>query len=129
MEVGLTKDETRHLSRQKGLPTWDRLASPCLATRIPYGTPVTEEALHKIAGGEDFLHSLGLRQLRLRHHGDIARIEVDEKDMVLVLKDDIRRRIVDHIKSLGYRYVALDLTGYRTGSLNAGITGNTKQKG
>ena len=129
LEVGLTKDEIRLLSRQKGLPTWDRPASPCLASRIPYGTPVTEEALYKIAEGEKYLHSLGLRQLRLRHHGDIARIEVDEKDMALVLRDDIRRGIVNHMKSLGYGYVALDLTGYRTGSLNAGITGNTRQKG
>lgn len=118
LEVGLTKDEIRHLSRDKGLPTCDRLASPCLASRIPYGTPVTADALSKIARGEKYLHSLGLRQLRLRHHGDIARIELDEKDMKIILKDNIRRQIVDSIKSLGYQYVALDLTGYRTGSLN-----------
>lgn len=118
MEVGLSKDEIRQLSRKRGLPTWDRPASPCLASRIPYGTPVTKEALFKIAEGEKYLHNLGLRQLRLRHHGDIARIEVDEKDMPIVLKEDIRRGIVDYIKSLGYKYVALDLTGYRTGSLN-----------
>jgi uncharacterized protein len=125
LEVGMTKDDIRQLSSQKGLLTWDRPASPCLASRIPYGTPVTKETLFKIAEGENYLHSLGLRQLRLRHHGDIARIEVDEKDIEFILRDDIRRGIVDHIKSLGYKYVALDLTGYRTGSLNAGILSNT----
>jgi pyridinium-3,5-biscarboxylic acid mononucleotide sulfurtransferase len=118
LEAGLTKAEIRELSRQKGLPTWDRPASPCLASRIPYGTPVTAEILVKIAEGERYLHSLGLRQLRLRHHGDIARIELDPQDMDGVLKDDVRRGIVEHIRALGYQYVALDLAGYRTGSLN-----------
>jgi uncharacterized protein len=121
MEAELGKDEIRELSRQMGLPTWDRPASPCLASRIPYGTPVTPETLHKIAEGEKYLRSLGLRQLRLRHHDDIARIELDEKDLAIILKGDVRRGIVEHIKALGYKYVALDLTGYRTGSLNAGI--------
>jgi uncharacterized protein len=118
LEAGLTKNEIRELSRQKGLPTWDKPASPCLASRIPYGTPVTKEALIKISGGEKYLHSLGLKQLRLRHHGDIARIEVDEKDMELILKSEIRHGITEHLQSLGYKYVALDLKGYRTGSLN-----------
>lgn len=127
-EAGLTKDEIRQLSQEKGLSTWDKPASPCLASRIPYGTPVTPEILHKIAEGERYLHSLGLRQLRLRHHGDIARIEVDEKDIAVFLGDGIRSEIVKHIKALGYQYVALDLSGYRTGSLNAGITVSTRQK-
>lgn len=118
LEAGLTKDEIRQLSRPRGLPTWDKPASPCLASRIPYGTPVTQEALEKIAAGESYLHSLGLRQLRLRHHGDIARIELDPGDMAKIMPEDVRRGIVEHLKALGYRYVALDLTGYRTGSLN-----------
>ncbi len=118
LEAGLTKEEIRQLSRDKGLPTWDRPASPCLASRIPYGTPVTAETLNKIAQGETYLHSLGLRQLRLRHHGDIARIELDPQDTAIILKEDIRRGIVDHLKALGYKYVALDLAGYRIGSLN-----------
>jgi pyridinium-3,5-biscarboxylic acid mononucleotide sulfurtransferase len=131
LEAGLTKDEIRRLSRQRGLPTWDKSASPCLASRIPYGTPVTEEILVKIAEGEKFLHSLGLRQLRLRHHGDIARIEVDEKDMEFVTKPDIRHRIVENIKAIGYKYVALDLTGYRVGSLNEvlDLAGRERQNG
>jgi uncharacterized protein len=121
VEAELTKEEIRQLSREKGLPTWSKPASPCLASRIPYGTPVTLETLQLISDGEKFLHSLGLGQLRLRHHGDIARIEVDEKEIGILLKDEIRRTIVQKLKSLGYKYVTLDLTGYRTGSLNAGI--------
>ncbi len=118
LEAGLTKSEIRQLSRERGLPTWDRPASPCLASRIPYGIPVTADTLNKIAQGETYLHSLGLRQLRLRHHDDIARIELDPQDLAIVLKDDVRQAIVERIKALGYKYVALDLAGYRTGSLN-----------
>jgi pyridinium-3,5-biscarboxylic acid mononucleotide sulfurtransferase len=118
LEAGLAKDEIRQLSKKKGLPTWDRPASPCLASRIPYGIPVTAETLNKIARGEQYLHTLGLRQLRLRHHGDIARIELDQQDMPIIVKADIRRGITEHLKALGYKYVTLDLTGYRTGSLN-----------
>ena len=118
LEAGLTKAEIRQLSHAQGLPTWDRPASPCLASRIPYGIPVIAETLNKIAGGEQYLHSLGLRQLRLRHHGDIARIELDPEDMDKIIKPEIRQDIVKHLKALGYKYVTLDLTGYRIGSLN-----------
>jgi uncharacterized protein len=118
LEAGLTKAEIRQLSREKGLPTWDRPASPCLASRIPYGTPVTAEILNRIAWGEEYLHSLGLRQLRLRHHGDIARIELDPQEMAIILKKEVRQGIVDRLKALGYKYVTMDLVGYRTGSLN-----------
>ncbi len=121
IEAGLTKSEIRELSRQRGLPTWDKPASPCLATRIPYGTAVTLELLSKISDGERNLHSLGFGRLRLRHHGDIARLELEEQDMPLMLQPKIRREISDALKKLGYTYVTLDLTGYRTGSLNAGI--------
>jgi len=127
LEAGLTKDEIRKLSKEKGLPTWDKPASPCLASRIPYGIAVTAETLYKIAQGEIYLRSLGLRQLRLRHHGDIARIELDEKDMERVMKVDVRRGIVEHLKKLGYKYITLDLTGYRTGSLNE-VLGITDQE-
>ena len=118
LEAGLTKLEIRQLSHARGLPTWDRPASPCLASRIPYGTPVTAETLNKIARGEQYLHGLGLRELRLRHHGDIARIELDPEDMAKIVTPEIRQDIVTHLKALGYKYVALDLTGYRIGSLN-----------
>jgi len=120
-EAGLTKQEIRQLSRQRGLPTWNKAASPCLASRIPYGTPVSGELLQKIAEGEKYLHSLGVGNLRLRHHGDIARIEVDEPGFSVMLDREIRLKTVEKLKELGYRYVTLDLAGYRTGSLNAGI--------
>ena len=118
LEAGLTKAEIRQLSHERGLPTWDRPASPCLASRIPYGIPVTTETLSKIAQGEQYLHSLGIRELRLRHHGDIARIELAPEDMAQIITPEIRQDVVTHLKALGYKYVALDLTGYRIGSLN-----------
>jgi uncharacterized protein len=126
LEAGLTKDEIRRLSKEKGLPTWDRPASPCLASRIPYGIPISPDVLQKIAQGERILHGLGIGQLRLRHHGDIARIEVDVTDMARVLQDDARQKIVAGMKALGYLYVTLDLAGYRTGSLNAAILEESK---
>jgi uncharacterized protein len=99
-----------------------------LASRIPYGIPVTAETLNKIAQGEKYLHNLGLRQVRLRHHGDIARIELDQPDMAKIIKTDIRQGIIEHFKALGYKYVTLDLTGYRTGSLNE-VLGIANQEG
>ena len=129
LEAGLSKEEIRQLSHENDLPTWDKPSSPCLASRIPYGTPVTEDVVQKIAAGELYLRSLGIRQLRLRHHGDIARIEIDAKDFEKVLDDETRQEIVRRLKAIGYLYVTLDLTGYRTGSLNATIAQNATQKG
>jgi len=117
-EAGLTKDEIRRLSRGLALPTWDKPASPCLASRIPYGTHVTQEILSTINEGEKYLKSLGIRELRLRHHGDIARIEVDKEGMALLQDDVTRRETVSKLKSLGFTYVTLDLAGFRSGSLN-----------
>jgi uncharacterized protein len=116
IEAGLTKDEIRALSRERGLPTWDKPAMACLSSRIPYGTPVTIEALDRIEAAEAFLRSLGLRQLRVRHHNDVARIEVEAPDMALLVEQ--RERIVEQLKALGYKYIALDLAGFRSGSLN-----------
>ncbi len=123
LEAGLSKDEIRYLSHQAGLSVWDKPSSPCLASRIPCGTAVTPGILTKIAEGESVLHRLGFRQVRLRHHGEIARIEVEEKDMPLLFDDDTRREIIENLKELGYLYVTLDLSGYRTGSMNAMIGG------
>ena len=127
LEVGFSKEELRQLSHKYDLPTWDKPASPCLASRIPYGTPVTADVVGKIAAGELYLRSLGIRTLRLRHHGDIARIEIEEKDMARVLNDETRREIVKRLKAIGYLYVTLDLTGYRTGSLNAVLAESAKK--
>ena len=124
LEAGFNKAEVRALSKKLGLPTWDKPASPCLASRIPYGTPVSQPVLTQIAEGEKYLRNLGLSQLRLRHHGDIARIEVNEKDMALVMNAKVRSDIVDKLKSIGFKYIALDLSGYRTGSLNEVLSQN-----
>jgi len=125
-EVKLTKDEIRRLSREKGLPTWDKPASPCLASRIPYGVPVTRDTLGRIAEGEQYLRNLGVHDCRLRHHGNIARIEVDEKGICLLMDDRIRQDLVDQMKALGYTYVTLDLGGYRSGSLNEELAGDNE---
>ena len=118
VEVGLTKDEVRELARLRGLPNWDKPAESCLASRIPLGTPVSFELLDKVARAEQFLHGHGFRQVRVRHHGAIARIEVDPEDMPRMLEANLREGLLDHIRSLGYLFVTLDLAGYQTGSLN-----------
>jgi uncharacterized protein len=119
LEAGLTKDDIRALSRDRGLPTWDKPAMACLSSRIPYGTPVTVEALGRIDEAEAYLRSLGLRQLRLRHHGDVARIETDEAGLELLIAR--RAEVVERLEALGYLYVTLDLAGFRSGSLNAAL--------
>ena len=119
VEAGLTKEDIRALSRQRGLPTWDKPAMACLSSRIPYGTPITVEALSRIDQAEGYLRSLGLRQLRVRHHGDVARIETDEAGMRLLLAH--RLAVTERLKALGYLYVTLDMAGYRSGSLNAAV--------
>ena len=118
IEAGLTKEEIRALSRERGLPTWDKPAMACLSSRIPYGTPVTVEALERIGAAEAFLRSLGVRQLRVRHHGDVARIELEPDGMETLLSDGNRERVVERLKELGYQYVTLDLAGFRSGSMN-----------
>jgi pyridinium-3,5-biscarboxylic acid mononucleotide sulfurtransferase len=120
-EAGLTKADIRRLSHDRGLPTWDKPAMACLSSRIPYGTPVTLEALEQIGRAEKGLRELGLRQLRVRHHGEVARIETDAAGMSLLMQEDLRRAAVDRLKSCGYLYVSLDLAGYRSGSLNEAI--------
>jgi pyridinium-3,5-biscarboxylic acid mononucleotide sulfurtransferase len=118
IEAGLTKDEIRALSKERGLPTWDKPAMACLSSRIPYGTPVTIEALDQIEAAEMFLRSLGLRQLRVRHHGNVARIELDESGMSVLMSGGRRQAVVERFKALGYLYVTLDLAGFRSGSMN-----------
>jgi len=118
IESGLTKDEIRALSKQRGLPTWDKPAMACLSSRIPYGSPVTIEALDQIEAAEMFLRSLGLRQLRVRHHGQVARIELDESGMAVLMNGGRRNAVVARFKELGFSYVTLDLAGFRSGSMN-----------
>jgi uncharacterized protein len=119
MEAGLTKDDIRAISKQANLPTWDKPARACLASRFPYGTEITEEKLKRVEKAEDFLLDSGCRQVRVRDHFPVARIEVDADDIPLVLDDPVRQEIVDKLQELGYLYVALDLKGFRSGSMNA----------
>ena len=119
LDVALSKAEIRALSRALDLPTADLPASACLSSRLPYGTEVTPERLRQVEEGEERLRALGLRQLRLRHHGDVARVEIDPAELARALDPAVARAIVAAIKPLGFRFVALDLEGYRTGALNA----------
>lgn len=118
MDLGFTKEEIRRHSKEIGLPTWNKPSYACLASRIPYGTRITTEILKRVEEGEAFLRSLGFKQLRVRHHGSIVRIEVDRRSTVEVLDDDVMKMISDRFEDLGYTYVTLDLKGYRTGSMN-----------
>lgn len=117
-EAGLSKQEIRDLSRAAGLPTADLPASACLSSRLPYGTEVTVERLRQVEKGEEVLRALGFRQVRLRHHGELARVEIDPVELPRALEKKMADRIVRAIKPLGFRYVTLDLEGYRMGSLN-----------
>lgn len=118
LECGLTKSEIRQLARRAGLPIWDLPASACLSSRIPHGQVITLEKLSAIEKAEDALRNLGFRQLRVRHHGDVARIEIAAEEMARALDLEMAARMAAALKALGFRYVALDLEGYRTGSLN-----------
>ena len=120
-EVDLSKEEIRALSRQAGLPTWNEPASACLSSRIPYHTEVTDEKLRTIERAEQALRALGFRVFRVRHHDDLARIEIARDEMPRALDPDMSAAIVRALKEAGYRYVSLDLQGYRTGSLNEGL--------
>jgi pyridinium-3,5-biscarboxylic acid mononucleotide sulfurtransferase len=122
-EAGLTKADIRTLSRQRGLPTWDHPSAACLASRFPYDTPLTREGLERVERAEELLQQmLKLRHLRVRDHFPIARIEVAAEEVAQLAAPALRVRIAEGLHALGYRYVTLDLDGYRMGSLNAGLT-------
>jgi uncharacterized protein len=120
-EVDLRKDEIRELSRLAGLPTWDEPASACLSSRIPYHSEVTDEKLRTIETAENALRALGFRVFRVRHHDQVARLEIAREEMARALDPETAAAIVSAVKAAGYRYVSLDLQGYRTGSLNEGL--------
>ena len=119
VDAGLTKDEIRALSRRAGLATWDRPASACLSSRIPYGTPVTIDNVRIVDRGEDALRALGFRQFRVRFHGDVVRIEIAPEELERAMTPGMARKFTAIFKALGFEYVTLDLEGYRQGSLNA----------
>ena len=116
--AGLTKAEIRVLSKRYGLPTADKPASPCLASRIPYGEPVTAEKLQQIEQGEAFLRGLGLRDCRVRHHGNLARLEIPCERIAEFAQPEVREKVVKRFKEIGFTFVALDLQGFRSGGLN-----------
>jgi uncharacterized protein len=118
LDVGLSKAEIRSLSRALAIPTADLPASACLSSRLPYGTEVTPERLRQVELGEERLRALGFRQLRLRHHGEVARVEIEPSELPRALDPAMARAMVAALKPLGFRYVSLDLEGYRTGALN-----------
>jgi uncharacterized protein len=121
VEAELSKAEIRELSRRLDLPTWDRPASPCLSSRFPYGTEITLEGLSKVERGEQLLHSLGFKVARVRYHGEIARLEVEADDVARLLEPHTRDFVDRELKKLGFRFVTVDLKGFRSGSLNKGI--------
>ena len=118
MEAGLRKAEIRELSRRAGLPTWDRPASACLASRVPYGTPVTIETVKTVERGEEAVKTLGFRQFRVRYHGELVRLEFAKEEMEKVLTVGMAARLTAIFKPLGFHYVTIDLEGYRQGSMN-----------
>jgi len=127
-EAGLTKKEIRLLSRKMHLSTWDKSSFACLSSRFPYDTPIDKKKLQMVGEAEDYLYKLGLKQIRVRHHDSIARIEVSPEDIERLTSINLRKKIVKKLKEIGYRYITLDLQGYRTGSMNEVLKKWNKQK-
>jgi pyridinium-3,5-biscarboxylic acid mononucleotide sulfurtransferase len=118
LEAGLSKNEIRELAREAGLRIWDKPASACLSSRIEYGRPVTREALSVVERGEDALRALGFRQFRVRHHGDMVRIEIAQDELPRALTQEMAAEFTRIFKALGFKFVTLDLEGFRSGSMN-----------
>jgi uncharacterized protein len=127
VEAEMSKADIRELSRAMGLPTWDRPASPCLSSRFPYGTQITPEGLRQVEQGERLLHSMGFRVARVRFHGEIARLEVESSEIARLLEPVTRARVDSELKRLGFRFVTVDLMGFRSGSLNEGLPATSGQ--
>ena len=127
-DAGLTKEDIRKYSRQMALPTWDKQPFACLASRFPYGEEITHEKLQMIDRAEQYLLDLGFRQVRVRNHGEVARIEVAREERKRFFDTDLMDTVHEKLKEVGFRYVTLDLQGYRTGSMNEGLSEETKEK-
>jgi uncharacterized protein len=125
-EAGLTKNDIREISKRMGLPTWNKPSFACLSSRIPYGTRIEPDVLLRLEAAERFMKELGFRQVRVRHHGDIARIEVDPAEIERAASPDIRKQVTEKFKELKYLYITLDLGGYRMGSMNAVLNRGNK---
>ena len=118
VETGMTKSDVREAARELAIPSWDKPASACLASRIPFGVTITVEELSKVGRAERAVKDLGFHQCRVRAHGDVARIEVEAADVARLAEPDVRERVIQALHALGYRYVAVDLEGFRSGSMN-----------
>ncbi len=121
IDAKLSKDEIRFLSKEMGLATWDKPAKACLASRIPYGNPITDEKLKMVGDAEEFLENSGFKQFRVRHHGPIARIEVESSEINKITEAGLRKRLVEKFREIGFLHIAVDLEGYVTGSLNRAL--------
>lgn len=121
MEAGLTKAEVRELSHWMNLPTWDKPSFACLSSRFPYGTEITLQRLEQVRRAEDYMRTLGFRQLRVRYHGELARVEVEPKEIPRLLEESLREQVIRFLKNLGFIYVTVDLQGYRTGAMNENL--------
>jgi len=127
VEAEMTKAEVREASRAMGLPTWDRPASPCLSSRFPYGTEITPEGLKRVSAGEKLLHSMGFAVARVRYHGEVARLELEQSEIARIFEPALREIIEREFKRIGFRFVAVDLKGFRSGSLNEGLLANASE--
>lgn len=126
-EVGLVKSEIRELSRHLELPTWKKPSFACLSSRFPYYSEISVEELRKVDQAEEYLRELGISQFRVRHHGQTARIEIAPEDFSYLIKNEVRQKVIEAFKKIGYIYVTLDLEGYRTGSMNEPLTNEVKE--
>ncbi|OXT09384.1 TIGR00268 family protein [Thermoanaerobacterium thermosaccharolyticum] len=122
LECGFTKDDIREMSKRLGLPTWNKPAYACLSSRFPYGQVITSEKLSMVEKSEEYLLNLGFVGFRVRHHGDVARIELNPDQINMMMDENIRKKVVSKLKEIGFKYVSLDLEGYRTGSMNEAIS-------
>jgi pyridinium-3,5-biscarboxylic acid mononucleotide sulfurtransferase len=120
-DAGLNKEEIRFLSKEMGLSTWDKPSMACLASRIPYGSAITADKLKTVEGAEDFLLNMGFKQIRVRHHGPVARIEAARTDLPRFLEEDMRSKVVERFKELGFKHISLDLEGFVSGSMNRSL--------
>ncbi|KAA5806455.1 ATP-dependent sacrificial sulfur transferase LarE [Thermoanaerobacterium thermosaccharolyticum] len=122
LECGFTKDDIREMSKRLGIPTWNKPAYACLSSRFPYGQEITSEKLSMVEKSEEYLLNLGFVGFRVRHHGDVARIELNPDQINMMMDENIRKKVVSKLKEIGFKYVSLDLEGYRTGSMNEAIS-------
>jgi len=121
VEAQMTKQDIRRYSRELGLPTWDKPSSPCLSSRFPYGTAIDLERLRKVGACEVFMKELGFREFRVRYHGDLARIEVAQDELDRAFAQPVREALIKRFKEVGFKFISLDLEGFRSGSLNQGL--------